>query len=255
MSKLVDKKRLAKLAKALDDRAKAAVAAEKERAMAAEQAIEAKADVNKAAIDAINHAETGLLKQAENKAQELVNGEASRAQGVEEGLAGRIETLEGIVGKDTGAGTLASLLESVAGNTAAASANTAAIAKLNGKADEEGSVAKAVADAVKAEEDRAKEAEQGLDDKIQALDAKFGEAADDFFNDLKGDEGTTIGGMVADIAENKAKLAGIADEDEAVKEGAVIENAKLVDVAPTLAAVLGQTLPEADGRVLTELLK
>ena len=44
MSKLVDKERLAKLAKALDDRAKAAVAAENERALAAEQAIEAKAD-------------------------------------------------------------------------------------------------------------------------------------------------------------------------------------------------------------------
>ncbi|MBQ7328808.1 MAG: alkaline phosphatase family protein [Oscillospiraceae bacterium] len=41
----------------------------------------------------------------------------------------------------------------------------------------------------------------------------------------------------------------------AFKHGAVIENAKLVDIAPTLAAVLGQTMPEADGRVLTELLK
>lgn len=41
----------------------------------------------------------------------------------------------------------------------------------------------------------------------------------------------------------------------AFKNGAVLENAKLVDVAPTLAAVLGQTLPEADGRCLTELLK
>ena len=41
----------------------------------------------------------------------------------------------------------------------------------------------------------------------------------------------------------------------AFKDGAVIENAKLVDIAPTLAAVLGQTLPEAQGRCLTELLK
>ena len=41
----------------------------------------------------------------------------------------------------------------------------------------------------------------------------------------------------------------------AFKAGAVIENAKMVDVAPTLAAVMGQTMPEADGRVLTELLK
>ncbi|MBQ7768013.1 MAG: alkaline phosphatase family protein [Oscillospiraceae bacterium] len=41
----------------------------------------------------------------------------------------------------------------------------------------------------------------------------------------------------------------------AFKHGAVLENAKLVDIAPTLAAVLGETMPEADGRVLTELLK
>ena len=39
------------------------------------------------------------------------------------------------------------------------------------------------------------------------------------------------------------------------KDGAYLRNAKAVDIAPTLAAVLGQTMPEADGRVLTELLK
>ena len=39
------------------------------------------------------------------------------------------------------------------------------------------------------------------------------------------------------------------------KEGAKLDRAKLVDVAPTLAAVLGQTLADADGRVMTELLK
>ena len=41
----------------------------------------------------------------------------------------------------------------------------------------------------------------------------------------------------------------------AFKDGAYLENAKAVDIAPTLAAALGQTMPEADGRVLTELLK
>ena len=39
------------------------------------------------------------------------------------------------------------------------------------------------------------------------------------------------------------------------KEGVSIPNAKLVDIAPTLAKVLGQELPEAEGRCLTELLK
>lgn len=41
----------------------------------------------------------------------------------------------------------------------------------------------------------------------------------------------------------------------AFKEGAVLPNARLVDVAPTLAGVLGQTMPQADGRCLQELLK
>lgn len=40
----------------------------------------------------------------------------------------------------------------------------------------------------------------------------------------------------------------------AFKDGAVLESAKLVDIAPTLAAIMGQTMPEADGRCLEELL-
>ena len=140
MSKLVDKERLAKLAKALDDRAKAAVAAEKERALAAEQAIEAKADANAAAIEAINHAETGILAEAKKFATEedaKVAQAAEEARGV---LEGRIETLEGIVSGEEGK-TLGQIIEDVAGNTAA-------IEKLNGTAEEEGSVAKKIADAI-----------------------------------------------------------------------------------------------------------
>ena len=70
MSKLVDKERLAKLAKSLDDRAKAAVAAEATRADAAEKAIDAKADQNAAAIAAINNKENGLLAQAKTHVAE-----------------------------------------------------------------------------------------------------------------------------------------------------------------------------------------
>lgn len=40
----------------------------------------------------------------------------------------------------------------------------------------------------------------------------------------------------------------------AFREGAVLPYAEMVDIAPTLAAVLGQELPEADGRPLRELL-
>ena len=68
MSKLVDKERLAKLAQALDTRAKAAVQAEADRAAAAELRIEGKADANAAAIAAINNEQTGLLKQAKDYA-------------------------------------------------------------------------------------------------------------------------------------------------------------------------------------------
>ena len=138
MSKLVDKERLAKLAKALDDRAKAAVAAEQERALAAEQAIEAKADANATAIEAINHAETGILAQAKKFATEedaKVAQAAEEARGV---LEGRIETLEGIVTGEEGK-TLGQIIEDVAGNTAA-------IETLNGTG--EGSVAKKIADAI-----------------------------------------------------------------------------------------------------------
>ena len=39
------------------------------------------------------------------------------------------------------------------------------------------------------------------------------------------------------------------------KPGAVIPKAEVIDEAPTLARILGQEMPEADGRVLTELLR
>ena len=68
MSKLVDKERLARLAKALDSRMKAAVKDEADRAAAAELRIEGKADANAAAIAAINNEQTGLLKQAKDYA-------------------------------------------------------------------------------------------------------------------------------------------------------------------------------------------
>ncbi len=41
----------------------------------------------------------------------------------------------------------------------------------------------------------------------------------------------------------------------AFKEGATLPRAELCDIAPTLAKALGQELPEAEGRILTELLK
>ena len=80
MSKLVDKERLAKLAKSLDARMKAAVAAEAERATGAEQALQT-------AINTINDAENGVLKQAEA----LVNAEKDRAMEAEGANAKAVE--------------------------------------------------------------------------------------------------------------------------------------------------------------------
>ena len=163
MSKLVDKERLAKLAQALDARAKAAVAAEKERALAAEQAIDAKANANAAAIAAINNAETGILKQAKDYADGEVNKEKERAEEQEGLLAGRLDTLEGIIGGNA-EGALGEVIADV-------KENAEAIAKLNGEANEEGSVKKAVADAVATEKARAEGAEQGLSQRIAATEA------------------------------------------------------------------------------------
>jgi hypothetical protein len=138
MSKLIDSVKLAKLAKALDERAKAAVAAENERALAAEQAIEAKADANAEAIAAINHAENGLLAQAKQFASAEDAKVAQAAQDANDVLEGRIEVLEGIVTGEEGK-TLGQIIEDVA-------ANTDAINKLNGEG--EGSVKKQIADAI-----------------------------------------------------------------------------------------------------------
>ena len=41
----------------------------------------------------------------------------------------------------------------------------------------------------------------------------------------------------------------------AFRPGAVLEQADIIDEAPTYAAILGQTLPQAEGRVLHELLR
>jgi hypothetical protein len=77
MSKLVDKERLALLAKKLDERAKDAVKAEADRAKGEEARIEGLVGANTEAIEAINDAESGILKQA----QDYADGKASVLQG------------------------------------------------------------------------------------------------------------------------------------------------------------------------------
>ena len=92
MSKLIDTAKLARLAKALDDRAKALVEVEKQRALDAEAALQAE-------IDAINHVDTGILARAKKYADDqdavlkgYVDGEVEnigeRIDGVDDRLDG-----------------------------------------------------------------------------------------------------------------------------------------------------------------------
>ena len=137
MSKLVDKEKLARLAKALDDRAKTAVQAEKDRAMGVESAQAARILKNEQDIAAINNADTGILKQAQNFAN-------TQDAALKEELEGQINTVDGRVDKivaDMGSffegdkeGTQLSTLK------ASIATNAAAIEVLNGDENEEKSV-------------------------------------------------------------------------------------------------------------------
>lgn len=65
--------------------------------------------------------------------------------------------------------------------------------------------------------------------------------------------GKTVGGH--GYHPDKGPCPPIVAVGPAFRKGAVLEKANLIDGAPTWAAILGLDLPDADGRVLTELLK
>ena len=98
MSKLVDKERLARLAKALDDRMKAAVQAEKERAMAAE-GVNATAIANEKSraegvegeLDAAIKAEAAKAREEEGKLNTAIQNEVARADAAEKANKKAIE--------------------------------------------------------------------------------------------------------------------------------------------------------------------
>ena len=153
MAKLVDRERLAKLAKALDARAKAAVAAEKERAMAAEQALQE-------AIDAINNGDNGILAEAKAYADE----KDAAVQGNVDAAVERVEVLEGEM--DAVEGRADALEAKVGHDVDGEEAATGLFAEV----DE----AKAAADAAQADVDAVEErldAEGGLVDRIEANEA------------------------------------------------------------------------------------
>lgn len=184
MSKLVDKERLAKLAQALDARAKAAVKAEETRAMGVEAQLRTDVDAKVAKTD--YNAKVAALVAEDERIAGLVTKEAEDRANADSALSERLDAVEGIVGNGS-AGNLGSIAQQV-------NANKTAIETLNGDASKAGSVAKAVADAKKDIEDAQKtinddiegrmdtvEAfvaaqpakDQAQDAKIQALEAKF----------------------------------------------------------------------------------
>ena len=129
MSKLVDKTQLSNLAKKLDQRAKDAVNAEQSRATGVEQGLQT-------SINAINNETTGILAKAKEYADGL-----NKTAGAD---------ITALQTKDS---------ELQAAIEAESSARTAAINKLNGTAETEGSVAKSIKDAldpVKADVTKAK---------------------------------------------------------------------------------------------------
>ena len=129
MSKLVDKTQLSNLAKKLDQRAKDAVSTEQTRATGIEQGLQT-------SINAINNETTGILAKAKEYADGL-----NKTSGAD---------ITALQAKDT---------ELQAAIEAESNARTAAINKLNGTAETEGSVAKSIKDAldpVKADVTKAK---------------------------------------------------------------------------------------------------
>lgn len=182
MSKLVDKERLAKLAAALDARAKAAVKAEEERAKLAEAGLQT--DINTKVDQSAYDAKVKALADEDARIAGLVATEATARENADNDLDARLKEVEEIIG-DGSSGSLGDIVQQV--NT-----NKNNIATLKGTG--EGSVAKAVADAKKEIVDAQKEInddikgrmetveafvgaqpakDQAQDAKIQALEAKF----------------------------------------------------------------------------------
>mgnify|MGYP003302001586 CR=1 FL=1 len=154
MAKLVDQERLAKLAKALDARMKSAVAGEKELRVAADEALQA-------AIDAINHEESGILALAKKyaDAQDTVDKNAQAL--VDADFEKRISDIEAKFGD--GEGTVEDMIEAV---QSALDEFIEAQAKKDGEQDAAITAAQKAADD---EADRAKKAEKDLQDAIDVL--------------------------------------------------------------------------------------
>ena len=233
MSKLVDKTQLSNLAKKLDQRAKDAVTAEQSRATGIEQGLQT-------SINAINNETTGILAKAKEY-----------ADGLNKTSSTDITSLQA---KDS---------ELQAAIEAESTARTAAINKLNGTAETEGSVAKSIKDAldpVKADVTQAKSDITANTDAItqEAATARAAEQANAAaINKLNGTSETegsvaksikdALDPVKADVTQAKSDITSlktsVANNAKAVTDGdaATLKSAKayadkaisdLVDSAP-----------------------
>ena len=237
MSKLVDKERLAQLAKALDTRMKAAVQAEKERAMAAEQAVDGKADANAAAIAAINNEETGLLVQAAADAAAKVQVEKERAEGVEGNLNTRLaameSTLDGAVDdffKDAAEGTTVKQM----------------VADIAENAKQIGVNAKAIAD----EKSRAEAKENEI---VQAMEAETARVNKKIADDIAAESALRVAEEAKirqELANEKAALQQEIDDDIAAE--AALRAAEEVKIRQELANEKAALQAEIDADVKVE---
>lgn len=191
MSKLVSVERLTQLAQALDQRAKAAVEAEKTRAEAAEKRIEGKADANTAAIAAINNESTGILAESKRYTDTAIE----RVNGNNTAVVGRVDKLETTVG-NAGKGLVKDVADIKAKDSeqdVKIKANTDALDILKGGVGVEGSVAKAVKDAV-----------DPVSNKVTALEGTVG---------VKGDgHDVPATGLYKEIADSNATTLAAANK-------------------------------------------
>ena len=171
-----------------------AIAAEKARAMAAEGAVDAKAEANKAAIATLNGADT-----VEGSVAKKIKDAIDKVNTVAAGLGGRVDTLETKVGSDK--------------DTAAADGSLYARVKQN--ANEIGAIK---ADYLKAADKTA--LENAINDQKDRIDAFYasaevGDKAIDTLKEIQDyitSDGTAAAQMTKDIAANKTAIDAINNE-------------------------------------------
>ena len=225
MSKLVDKDKLAKLAAALDARAKAAVKAEEERALAAEGALQG-------AIDEINNAENGILADAKAYADQQVGTEkdlrVAEEAAIRQELADEAAEIRGEMA------TEAARVDKKIADDIKVEADRAAAKEtelLQAIADEKAALQKEIDDDVKAEQEAREAADTALSNRLAIVEGFFGD----------GEEGSELNLEGVNKAIEEAKEAADAAQDaadQAQEEVDAVEG-RMDDVEAAIAKLNG----------------